>query len=198
MKVCYRLLSLPALAPAVVLGFPVTQQESLGQKPKHPWISLVHIHASRGLYSCFLLLCVSFPRGLHYKRSRKVSTAWQRSIRLRVIDSQTFRVFDVDSSNRILVTVRKQRTLSSGLFCLSSLVQLQKHQKKMFKGRSTTFRCCSSRVSLAMVKLALLVWRRWRYEPSCAQLIRFPSSSLVRDVIRTADLAPSVFECSMP
>ncbi len=54
------------LGPAVVLGFAVTHQESLGQQLKHPWISLVYFHTYRGFYHCFLLLCVSFYRGLHY------------------------------------------------------------------------------------------------------------------------------------
>ncbi len=46
--------------------FPVTHLESLDQKPKHPWISLVDFHAYRGFYHCFLLFCASFHRGLHY------------------------------------------------------------------------------------------------------------------------------------
>ncbi len=61
LKVWFRLLFSSTLGPLAVLGFPVTHQGSLVNKPKHARISLSAFHGYRYFYHClFAIMCV-FP-----------------------------------------------------------------------------------------------------------------------------------------
>ncbi len=66
------------LEPTAVLSFPVAHHKSLGRKPKHPWIAVVHHHAYRDLYHYHSsYLCISYWR-MHHRN-------WKFNFQLMVI-----------------------------------------------------------------------------------------------------------------